>query len=271
MIGKTIREGHFRSTYNAAVIAVGRNGERLKMKIGDIMLRPGDTLLLEAHESFAAQQRNSRDFYLVSELEGSTPLLHDKAWLALGILAVLVLSVTMGWASMLQASLTAAVLMVVARCCKLDEARRAIDLEVLLMIAGSFAIAKAMDKTGAASAIAHSLIGLVSDSPWLTLAAVYVITMAFTELMSNNAAAVLVFPIAWAAADRLNVDPMPFVVAVTVAASCGFATPLGYQTNIMVYGPGGYRFVDYLRFGGLLNLLVAAVTVTLAPRIWPFG
>lgn len=270
MIGMTIREGRFRSTYNAAVIAVGRNGQRLRMKIGDIKLQPGDTLLLEADAGFVALQRNSRDFYLVSEVEGSTPLLHEKTWIAAGVLTALVVAVTAEWVSMLQAALAAAILMVLTRCCTSSEARRALDLEVLMMIAASFGVAKALDKTGAAASIANSLIAMASDSPLMALSVVYLVTMTFTELMSNNAAAVLVFPIAWATAANLGVNPMPFVVAVAVAASCGFATPIGYQTNMMVYGPGGYRFSDYLRFGGLLNLIVAAVTITVAPVIWPF-
>lgn len=270
MIGKTIRQGRFRSTYNAAVIAVGRNGERLKVKIGDIKLQTGDTLLLEAHQSFVDQQRNSRDFYLVSELEGSTPMLHDRAWLSAGILAAMVAAVTLGWVGMLQASLAAAVIMVLARCCTISEARRSIDVQVLLMIAGAVALGKAMDKSGAASSLAHSLIGLAGNNPWITLAAIYLVTMLFTETMSHIAAASLVFPIAWATAQNLHVNPMPFVICIVMAASCGLATPIGYQTNMMVYGPGGYRFVDYMKFGGLLDLIVAAVAVSLAPLIWPF-
>lgn len=268
--GKTIREGRFRSIYNAAVIAVGRNGERLKMKIGDITLRPGDTLLLEAHPQFVEQQRNSRDFYLVSEVEGSTPPLYDKAPLAFAILLLLVVLAATGLLSMLAAALMAAGLMILTRCVSANDARRSIDWEVLLVIAASFGIAKAMDQSGAAQAVASTLIDFGGGHPWLTLAMVYLVTMLFTELMSNNAAAVLVFPIAWATAESMGVNPMPFVVAVVIGASCGFATPLGYQTNLMVYGPGGYRFSDYMRFGGLLNLLVAAITVTLAPMIWPF-
>ena len=118
--------------------------------------------------------------------------------------------------------------------------------------------------------IARSTIAAAGDGPYAALAAIYFVTMLFTELMSNNAAAVLLFPIAWQTAADLGVNPMPFVMAVTVAASCGFATPMGYQTNLMIYGPGGYKFSDYLRFGGPLNLLVMAITVLLAPLIWPF-
>ena len=193
LVGRTIREGRFRSTYGAVVIAVARDGERLEMKIGNIVLQPGDTLLVEAGPNFLDRQRSNRHFYLVSEVTGSTPPRHDKAWIACTVLAAMVLA-----------------------------------------------------------------------------AALYVVTMLFTELMSNNAAAVLTFPIAWQTAADLGVNPMPFIMAMTVAASCGFATPMGYQTNLMIYGPGGYKFSDYMRFGGPLNLLVMAITIALAPLIWPF-
>ncbi len=270
LIGKTIREGRFRSAYNAAVIAVGRNGERIKGKIGDIELRAGDTLLLEAHPSFVAQQRNSRDFYLVSEVEGSTPPLYEKAWIAGLILLGMVLAASFEVVPMLHASLAAAGLMLLTRCITTSEGHRAVDWDVLLLIAASFGLAGAMEKTGVASTIANTVIGLGGNNPWASLAMVYLVTMCFTELMSNNAAAVLVFPIAWAASQNLGVNYVPFVMAVCIGASCGFATPMGYQTNLMVYGPGGYRFTDYVRYGGLLNLIVMAVTVTLAPIIWPF-
>jgi di/tricarboxylate transporter len=127
-----------------------------------------------------------------------------------------------------------------------------------------------MEKTGLAEDVAQGTISLAGDSPHAALAAIYFVAMLFTELMSNNAAAVLVFPIAWQTAADLGVNPMPFVIAITIAASCGFATPMGYQTNLMIYGAGGYKFSDYLRFGGPLNLIVMAITVFLAPLIWPF-
>ncbi|MFM9023742.1 MAG: SLC13 family permease [Planctomycetaceae bacterium] len=127
-----------------------------------------------------------------------------------------------------------------------------------------------MEKTGLAESIARATIAQAGDHPHLILAALYLVAMLSTELMSNNAAAVLTFPIAWHTAADLDMSPLPFVMAITVAASCGFATPMGYQTNLMIYGPGGYKFSDYVRFGGPLNLIVMAVTVALAPLIWPF-
>jgi di/tricarboxylate transporter len=270
LVGRTIREGRFRPTYGAVVIAVARDGERLQMKIGDIVLQPGDTLLVEAGTAFVDRQRSNRHFYLVSEVTGSTPPRHDKAWIACTVLAAMVLAAALDLVPMVAAALVAAGAVVALRCISSTEARRAIEWESLLLIAASFGLARAMEKTGLAGAMAASTIGAAGDNPHVVLAAIYLVAMLFTELMSNNAAAVLTFPIAWQTAADLGVNPMPFVMAITVAASCGFATPMGYQTNLMIYGPGGYKFRDYVRFGGPLNLLVMALTVALAPLIWPF-
>ena len=270
LIGRTIREGRFRTTYDAVVIAVARNGERLQMKIGDITLEPGDTLLLEASSDFAEHQRSNRDFYLVSAVSNFTPPRHDQAWIACTVLAAMVLAATLELVPMVAAALVAAAVVVAMKCISSDEARQSIEWESLLLIAASFGLARAMEKTGLAEGIAQSTIAAAGNHPHVVLAAIYFVTMLFTELMSNNAAAVLTFPIAWQTATDLGVNPLPFVMAVTVAASCGFATPMGYQTNLMIYGPGGYKFSDYVRFGGPLNLLVMAITVALAPLIWPF-
>ena len=270
LVGRTIREGRFRSTYDAVVIAVARDGERLRMKIGDIEVEPGDTLLLEASPRFLERQRSSRHFYLVSQVADFAPPRHDQAWIALTVLAAMVLAATLELVPMVAAALVAAAAVLTTRCISATDARRSIEWESLLLIAASFGLARAMEKTGLDEIVAQTAIGAAGDSPHLVLAAVYLITMLATELMSNNAAAVLVFPIAWQTAADLGVNQIPFAMAVTVAASCGFATPMGYQTNLMIYGPGGYKFSDYVRFGGPLNLLVMAITVLLAPLIWPF-
>jgi di/tricarboxylate transporter len=182
----------------------------------------------------------------------------------------MVAAATLELVPMVAAALVAAAVVVATRCLTSDEARDAIEWESLLLIAASFGLARAMEKTGLAEMVAGATIDVAGRHPHALLVAVYFVTMVFTELMSNNAAAVLTFPIAWQTAEDLGVNPMPFVMAVTVAASCGFATPMGYQTNLMIYGPGGYRFTDYLRFGGPLNILVMILTVILAPLLWPF-
>jgi di/tricarboxylate transporter len=270
LVGKTIRDGRFRNVYNAVVVAVARNGQRLHKKIGDIVLHAGDTLLVEAHPSFADQQRNSRDFFLVSRLEGSNPPRHDRAWIAMIVLVGMVAAVTLGGVSILIAALAAAALMLLTRCLTVEAARRSFDWEVLLAIAASLAVGLALETTGAAKDIAEQMIALARGRPWVALAIIYAITLIVTELITNNAAAALMFPFAIVTAQGLGVNYMPFVIAVMMAASAGFATPIGYQTNLMVYGPGGYRFGDYVKIGVPLDILVGVVTVGLAPLVWPF-
>jgi di/tricarboxylate transporter len=270
LIGQTIREGKFRTTYQAAIIALTRNGERMRKKIGDIVLQAGDTLLLEAHPWFVERHRNSRDFLLVSRVENSTPARHDRAGVALAILLGMVFLAATRWLSMLNAALLAAVLMVLTRCCSGPDARRSIDLRLLVVIAALLGIGQAMEASGAAHTIVHTLIRLAGRNPWIALAIVYGLTMMFTEVMSHHAAVVLVFPIALATAHTLDVSVMPFAMVIMMAASFAFATPMGSQPNLMVYGPGGYHFADYLRIGGPLNLLTWAVAVLIAPLVWPF-
>jgi di/tricarboxylate transporter len=277
LVGKSIREGQFRKVYNAAVIAVARSGRRVTSKVGDIVLQTGDTLLLEAHQEFAKQQRNSRDFFLVSGIENSAPPRHHLAWVALAILVFMVVVVAGEWLDMLPAAMLAAGLMLITRCCTGAEARNSVDWSVLVVIAASLGIGKAIEDSQLASTIAEEMIGFVSGMgfagpmrAWLVLFAVYLVTTLFTEAITNNAAAVLVFPVALAAAENLGVSYMPFLIAIMVAASAGFSTPIGYQTNLMVYGPGGYRFSDYVRFGVPLNLTFMAVTVGVTPFVWPF-
>ncbi len=270
LIGKTVREGQFRSVYNAVIIAVARNGERIRKKVGDIELEAGDTLLLEALPSFVKDQRNSRDFFLVSAIADATLPRHHKAWLAVLILAGMVTAATLDVLPMLTAGVLAAGLMIGTRCIDWVVARRAVDLQVVLVIAATLGIGSALEVTGAAQTIAEGLIRLGGSDPWTTLVIVYGVTMVFTELITNNAAAALVFPIALATAQQLHVDFRPFAIAITMAASASFATPIGYQTNLMVLGPGGYRFIDYFRIGIPLNLLMWLMATLVIPRVWSF-
>ncbi len=270
LVGKTVRDGRFRTIYNAAIIAVSRNGERIRKKIGDIILKPGDTLLLECHPSFFDQHRNSRDFYLVSRIEGYTPPRHERAWLAGAVFLGMVVAAGTGAISMLLAGMLAAGFMIIGRCCNSKVARASVDWQVLVAIAASFGLGKAMETTGAAGQIAEWMLGIAGTNHWAALAVIYLLTIVCTELMSNNAAAVLMFPIAIATATALDSSFMPFVMAIMFAASLGFATPLGYQTHLMVYGPGGYRLTDFLKTGIPLDLLLGAMAVLLIPQFWPF-
>ena len=269
LLGKTIREGQFRSHYNAAVVAVARGDKRLTGKLGDVRLEVGDVLLLEASPSFLHRSRESRDFFLVSTVEQGAVRRPERAWVAITILLVMILAAAATKISILTAALVAAVAMVGFRCCTTTEARRSIDWSVLIVIGAAIGIGSALEQSQAASAIAGGLLNLAGENPILTLASIYLATMLCTELITNNAAAVLMFPIALQSAAGLQSNPAPFVIVVMIAASASFLTPFGYQTNMMVYGVGGYRMMDYLRFGLPLSLIVFAVTMSLVPQIWP--
>lgn len=270
LVGQTIRDARFRSHYNAVVLAVARNGERLPGKIGDIQMTTGDTLLLEGHPSFVETHRNSRDFFLVSQLQDSQPRSYERAGYALTILVGMIAAAGFGWLPMLHAAIIAAGLMILTRCVTVDGARKYLNADVLLAISASFAISFALEKTGAAKSIAESITSLASGNPWGTLAMIYLGTILVTEAVTNNAAAALMFPLGLKAAETLGVNHFPFVIIVMVAASAGFATPIGYQTNLMVYGPGGYKFSDYVKIGVPLDILIGIVAVLIAPLVWPF-
>ncbi|MGH8497064.1 MAG: SLC13 family permease [Gammaproteobacteria bacterium] len=267
--GHNVRESRFRVRYGAVVIAVARGGRRIARKIGDIDIEGGDTLLLETDESFVEQQRNSRDFLLLRPISGAAPPHHRRAGLAWAILAGIVVTAGFEWLDILTAALVGAGLMLITRCVSVNVARNSIDLQVVLVIAAAVGIGKAMESSGAGATVAHAFLGLAGENPWLLLAAVYAVTMLLTELMSNNATAVLMYPIMLASTAQLGLNLMPFAIAVTMAASACFSTPIGYQTNLMVMGPGGYRFADYTRFGLPLNLLLGVTTVTIIPFVWP--
>jgi di/tricarboxylate transporter len=269
IIGMSIREGEFRSLYNAVVIAVARSGERINKKVGDIVLQAGDTLLVEAHPSFADNQRNSHHFYLVSRIEGSAPVNHERAYIALAILLAMILAASFSELGMLKSAMLASGAMLFTRCCTSSQARRSVEWKVILAVAAAFALGGAVEKSGLAKAIAASLTAAAGGDPWLSLVAIYGGTLLLTELISHSAAVSLLFPIALGTAQNLGIDYMPFVAAVTVAGSLGFATPLGYQTHMMVYSPGGYRFTDFLRIGVPMDLICWAIAMVTIPMVFP--
>jgi di/tricarboxylate transporter len=270
LVGKTVRDGRFRNRYNAVVLAVARNGERIERKIGDIELRTGDTLLIEASSAFAGQHRYSRDFFLISAIEDSTPRRHQHAPLALAILFAMIVAASTDWLDMLLAATLAAGAMILARCCSVEEARNSVEWSVLIVIAAALGLGQAIEQSGAAQVLAGSVLRLAANDPYLSLIGVYVVTWVLTEVLTNNAAVALMFPIAIATASELNLNAIPFIMALTVAGSAGFVTPIGYQTHMMVYGPGGYRFSDFVRIGLPMSILIGIVTVLVVPLVWPF-
>lgn len=270
-LGMTVQACDFLGNYQAVVLSVSRgNSSNLPNKGLHSQLQVGDTLLLEAGKEFANQYRFRRDFLLVSALEDSSPPNFTKAKLALVIMALMVLVSAFEIIPIIQASWLAAGAMLLTGCMNAGLARRSIDFTVLSVIGASFALGKALETTGAASAVADGLMASGHLTPLLALIMVYALTSIFTEVITNNAAAILMFPICSALAEQMGVSMMPFAIAIMFAASASFMTPIGYQTNLMVYGPGGYRFTDYLRIGVPMNLIVGAVTIPTILLFWSF-
>jgi di/tricarboxylate transporter len=270
VVGQTLRAAQFRNRYEAVVVAVNRHGKQLLRKPGDIVLQAGDTLLLETTPAFIREYAQSRDFVMVNLVDDTPPVQPRRALVALGILAAMIVANAVLHVDIFVSALVAALAVVVSGCVSLRDARRAVDFPLIVVIACAFAIGAAIAKTGVAAAMAGVLMHLGGADPFWTLVLVYAMTMVFTELLTNNAAAVLMFPIGVAAAQQLGVHAMPFVIAVMVGASASFITPIGYQTNMMVYGPGGYRFMDYVRVGTPLSIVVGIVVLWVIPQAWPF-
>ncbi|UQG57348.1 MULTISPECIES: SLC13 family permease [unclassified Marinobacter] len=267
-LGRNIRDAKFRDRYGAVVLAVARNGERVKGNLGTIRLKAGDTLLLEARPAFVTRQRHNKDFLLINDLDAETPR-HERAWLSWAILVGVVAAAGFGFISMLNAALIGAGLMIITGCCSVSQAEKSLDLTVIITIAAAFALGAALQKTGVAQFIASSIIELSSGIPWLMLVLTYVAVSLLTETITNNAAAVLMLPIVLEMSEKAGLNNEPFVFAIMMAASASFATPLGYQTNLMVYGPGGYRFSDFLKVGLPMNVFIGAVTVSVLIIGWP--
>jgi di/tricarboxylate transporter len=268
VVGHTIRDGRFRDRYGAVVLAVARNGEHIRGRLSSIILQPGDLLLLEARPAVVGRLKQSRDFLLMNVLEHELPD-HSHALISWAILGGIVALATSGAMSMLNAALLGVAAMLATRCIGVNEARRALDLPVLVTIAASFALGNALEKTGAAEYLGKGIVAAAGGEPWLLLALTYLSVMVLTEMITNNAAAMLMLPVALAVTHTAGLNDVPYVMAVMMAASASFATPIGYQCNLMVYGPGGYRFSDFLRIGIPMNCLVATITITAIPLIWP--
>ena len=270
LVNLTLREIGFRARYGAAVLAIHRSGQRIDAKLGDVRLRLGDTLLLLGDREFQARFRDGRDFLLISSLRAAPPASERKAWIVAAIGVGFIAVTGLGLVPILQAALAAALLVLVTGVLTVRQARDAIDLNIVVLIAAAFGLGAAVETSGLGGTAADLIVGVMTPFGAIgALAAVLVATMLLTELISNNAAAVLAFPVAVAAAAATGSDPRPFVIAVTLGASLSFLTPIGYQTNLMVYSLGGYRFGDFSRLGAPINVVVIALSLILIPIFFP--
>jgi di/tricarboxylate transporter len=265
LVGQNVRNSKFRTKYNAVILAIHRDGHRINKKVGDIVFQPNDTLLILADGGFYEKWYHSTDFSLISPSISEYSKPQKKGNLALLLMALMITAVATGLikSMFIAASITAGI-MIVTNIVSLLDSKRAIDFDVLLTIASSFGIGKAVANSGLADLISHFLINSLDGFGVIAIiAGLFLITSFYTEIITNNAAAALIFPITLSTAVTMGVDPKPFMIVLAIAASSSFATPIGYQTNLMVYNPGGYRFADFLKTGIVMNVLVGVVLTVL--------
>lgn len=271
LVGKSVKSAHFRSKYNAGVIAVHRNNERIKGRVGEIMLKPGDTILLLAGNDFMEMHMHSIDFYVVTSLSPPEPLNQSsaKGWAGLALLLVMISSVTLGFLSMFEAMLIAVILLMLFKFIDADEMLSYIQFNVILLIASAFGVGAAMMESGLAQFLAENMLMIARPLGVIgVIAILYIMTNIFTELITNTGAAVLMFPIAMEMATQMDMDYMGLTVTIAIAASASFITPIGYQTNLIVYGPGGYKFTDYIKVGAPLSLMTMVISTLIIYTVW---
>ncbi len=270
LIGDNVRDSQFRKKYDAVIMAIHRNGHRINKKIGDIEFQPGDTLFILGKKNFGKQWYNSLDFSLVSESINEYSKPKSKGNLALLLMVIMITTVITGIiGSMLIAALLITVIMLITRIISIYDAKRSVDFNVLLVIVSSLGIAQAVSNAGVSKQIAESFVNLLDRfGETGIVAGLFIITCFYTEIITNNAAAALLFPITISIAAQMNMDPRPLILTITIAASTSFSTPIGYQTNLMVYSPGGYKFSDYLKAGLPVNILTGIITTIMITMLF---
>lgn len=271
LLNRTLKQSRFKTRYDAGVIAIHRNNQRIKSRVGDIVLKTGDTLLLLANDEFIDKHKYSSDFYVVTSVAPPENLNRDmrKGWMGLIALISMILVVTLGWLTMLEAMLILVVLLMGFKFISANEVKSFVQFDVILLIASAFGVGTAMTESGLAQYIANGLITFSAPFGVLgIILIIYFVTNTFTEVITNSAAAVLMFPIAIEMANVLDIGYMGLVVTIAIAASASFMTPIGYQTNLIVYGPGGYKFSDYLKVGTPLSFLIMFVASFIIYFVW---
>jgi di/tricarboxylate transporter len=269
LVGRTMRSIGPLDTYGAAILAVQRHGRQPELRAADRPLRAGDLVLVEGTRAALGRMQRAGMLLLVTRV--MPPRSRSRWWLASGILLAVVVLAAMGAMSMTLAVLLGVIAMVLTGCIDLGEAYERVDWGVIILLGSVIPLGLAMQQTGAAKLLAAIVLDATSGhGPYIVLGAIYLITSLLTEFISNNAAAVVLTPVAVAVAGALQVSALPFAMAVMIAASNSFMTPIGYQTNTFIFGPGGYRFGDFFRCGAILNALLVVLSVVVLPLFFPF-
>lgn len=274
--GKTIGELNFRQRFRMIILAVHRRGINMRERIDSVPLEQGDTLLMMGTDSAREEIRRGNDILLLDRPHTPSKDLRQKAPVILGVMGAIILTVSFNLLPITAAAIIGVSLILLTGVISPKEAYQSVDWSILVLIYGMLGLGTAMEATGATGMVADFLTGLRSlglpeqTTLIIMLACLYLATSTFTEILSNNATVVIMAPIAIQLGLQLGIDPRPFLIAVCVASSASFSTPIGYQTNTYVYSVGGYRFADFLRLGLPLNALYFVGTVILVPFLWPF-
>ena len=285
LIGEKVGAVGFLERFGAAVTGLRRGGERLSPPFGDVSLQPGDTLLLDTERGFREAFEESEEFFVTSEAGGEVDKTDEEAkqqreamrtetdrgamWLSVAVIVSIVAVVTAGWMHIAVAGSLGAIALVGAGIINPGEARESVDWNVLIVIGAALGIGQAMEASGAAQLIAEGVVGATQAlGPYGIIAGIVVATTLLTNVVTNNGAVALMFPVALSIAQSQGFDPRAVMVAMTLAGSLALITPIGYQTNLMVYGPGNYTFFDFTRVGGPLQILLWIVIVVVAPLVW---
>lgn len=268
--GRSLRQARFAGRYGLTALALRHRGELMRQDLESVKLRAGDVLLFEADDQELDRLREDATFVLVSQVQ-MPRFRRSRMLLGLAIVAAVVFAAGAGLVPIVAGAIAGCIAMVLTRCLTLEEAYASINWQVIFLLAGVLTLGTAIEKTGAASLLGGSLVHAAGAlGPVVLLSVLYLTTSLLTEMMSNNATAALLAPVAIAAAEAMGVSARPFLMAITFAASASFMTPVGYQTNTLIYGPGQFRYADFLRVGTPLNILFWIVATALIPRIWPF-
>ncbi|HMO79766.1 MAG TPA: sodium:proton antiporter [Pyrinomonadaceae bacterium] len=270
LVRSTLQKSFFREKYGATVLAIRQRGKLLREKLSDTVLNAGDVLLVEVKLDRLNTFKRSGDFIITSEME-ATEYRRNKAIFAIAIVAGVVVAATMNLAPIVVTAILGAIALILTGCISVEEAYQAIEWKIIFLLAGVLSLGVALDQSGAAGVLSSNMLKYLQVfGPIALVSAFYLLTSILTETMSNNATAALLAPIAIATAQTLGVDATPFLMAITFAASASFMTPVGYQTNTMIYGPGQYKFIDFVKVGSPLNLMFWILATIMIPMIWSF-
>jgi len=271
LVGKTLAEILFREKYSLTVLAILRDGRPRRTGLVDLPLRFGDTLLVQGPRQKIRILQREPDFVVMGDVEVAPMVRARRAPVAIGLLVLMLVPVIAGWLPIAASALLAGILMVITGCLTMDEAYQSIEWKAVFLVAGTLPLGIAMQETGTAEYLAGFLVDTLGGlHPLALLAGFFILTNLLTQFMSNAASTMLIAPIAIGAAQQIGSEPYALLMTVAVAASAGFLTPVAHQSNVLVMGPGGYRFGDYFKSGLPLDLLTFVVTVLIVPLIWPW-